>query len=279
MRIFFIVLFFGMLTVQLKAQFIIAGQYSASDYHLDIPDTLVAMTCQNCPGSLLIDINGDATNDFEIYTSAFTSPGSQNRQVIVKPKSGNKVAGIIDSCGMPMATSFSFSDTINVSANWLASNVYLSFTDWSYGNPPQHCEDQTFFVPASFLGVQLISLTDTVYGWVGIGYIYSTSSTSCKIYEYACNSSNSGTLIFNPETAITISPNPTSSFLTIELNSKMWNKIIYVKILNGLGQVVHETQFFSNQKNQIDLSAVSKGIYAAQIYDGHKQVQRKLVKQ
>lgn len=279
MRTLLLIVFLSVFWAPLRAQFIVAGQHATTDYYVDIPDTLVAMTCQNCPGSLLIDINGDATNDFEIYTSAFTSPGSQNRQVIVKPKNGNKVAGIIDSCGMPMATSFSFSDTINVSANWLASNVYLSFTDWSYGNPPQHCEDQTFFVPASFLGVQLISLTDTVYGWVGIGYIYSTSSTSCKIYEYACNSVNAGVSVINSDATLHIYPNPASSLLTVEVNSNKHVGMIQLQILNSLGQKVYETQVIANQRNRIELSSIRKGVYTVQLSDGQTSVHKKFVKE
>ena len=54
---------------------------------------------------------------------------------------------------------------------------------------------------------------------------------------------------------------------------------LHLHIPNMLGQTVYKTDLASNQKHQIDLSAIHKGLYIVQLYDRNNYIRKKLIKQ
>jgi len=76
---------------------------------------------------------------------------------------------------------------------------------------------------------------------------------------------------------LTIYPNPASNFITIE-KSAVSSKQLAVKIFNTQGQLVYQCAM-NNEKLTIDISALSKGIYIINIFDGEKQAHKKIVKE
>ena len=69
---------------------------------------------------------------------------------------------------------------------------------------------------------------------------------------------DSGTIV--KENEIKIFPNPASSLITIEYMSSS-KSVADVKLLNTLGQVIHEQVVIPNKKIQVDISTFSDGVY------------------
>lgn len=275
MRTFLFVVVFTIITIPLKAQFILAGQHTASDYYTDILDVTLN-TCPNCGDvSDFIDINRDGVIDFEIRARRVWSSGNKAFSTLILANGNGQIAlEYIDSCNYTMAKSFTNNDTISNITTWDNGPLYMSFWYTSgFGPSTSSCGDETFDSSMAYLGVRIFLPVDTLYGWIKVGGV---SSGSCTIYEYASGSGNSGISVIDAEVLGTISPNPVSTFLTIEFNS---TGIVQMEVLNMLGILVYKTELPSNQKNQIDLSAIGKGLYTVHLYNGDSSVKRKLVKQ
>ena len=77
---------------------------------------------------------------------------------------------------------------------------------------------------------------------------------------------------------ISIFPNPTNDFVTIQLdNSK--EKSLRIKIVNALGQTIIEKNEFNISEKRIDLSDLNDGIYLIVVSVGEKEFSRKVVVQ
>lgn len=286
MQIFFFALGFLGLTVQLKAQHIIAGQHTATDYHVDITDTTLHYNPYSIP-TRSIDINGDGILDFDISIWFSQSSGSKKNYVALTARDSNQIAfSNFDSCSNagqpylgphPIAESFNVNDSINANCGWQGYTMqYLIYSSYS-GIQVSYtsCYAVTFSSTPTFLGVRIFLSGDTLYGWVKVSIV---GWSDCTIYEYACNALNAGISTANPEIKLSLFPNPASSFFDIEIRSNTSREVVQMEILNQLGQAVYLTQIVPNVQNRKDVNFLSSGVYAVQLFDGSSIIRRKFIK-
>lgn len=266
----------------LKAQIILAGQQIANGFYYDIsPDTVC--NSGNSPFGFQeiynIDLNDDGIIDFEINPlDGSGQMGAYNRCAII-PKNNNEIAMSItlDSCfGNPsiyptpphlantykLAQGFEINDTINTFANWKDSTALLSYYHWVIGR--YDCSGGNFYDNSKYIGVRLFHNQDTLYGWIKIKDL---SSTSVTVEEFACNQ------IFtsvkkNNLNQYKVYPNPTNNVIKIELDS--FKSDVNISLTNNLGQLLLNQIFKSTNFIEINID-LPKGFYFLKISSSTKE--------
>ena len=126
-------------------------------------------------------------------------------------------------------------------------------------------------------------LSDTDYGFVNYRYkVLIDSDTSYYLDSSLVNYLNNCKIIIPAENKLTISPNPFSSLLYINLERTADTKVGVV-IHNSLGQKIY-TDSFNHLAgigfHEINLSQLSRGMYFVTIYmNGNKERTEKIIKQ
>jgi uncharacterized repeat protein (TIGR01451 family) len=81
----------------------------------------------------------------------------------------------------------------------------------------------------------------------------------------------------NPETTLSVYPNPASEALYVNCSSASKNVMISVYDVNG--QLVREIKALSNQPHQLDITGLSAGLYVIRVKDEEKMLYNKFIKQ
>lgn len=276
MRVFILVILFKICPVLLYGQHIVAGIHGSSDYYSDVnPDEVVFAPMITFPSynsdSLLVDLNNDNINDFNII--AVSDDGGQWYRYYscrIIPLNNNQISiSGFDTCYAnipstlqvswnPMAEIFASGDTIDENELWIDSTAYLAFSNFSSNFPNNFgysCADVVSPV-AGYLGLKVITSNDTLYGWIKIQAIATTSVT---IEEYACNIFSTG--IDQPDNSFTatIFPNPFSDKTVLHLNRLFHDASL--EIYNLQGQQVKKMVNVSGDKVEIYRDHLSPGLY------------------
>lgn len=262
---------------QTKAQFIIAGQHGPKD-HFVIADTLIAPNT-----TYQIDMNGDSIIDLYIWTSAWNGNWQASAGCGIQPESNNKVANgypIYDNClqqVIVMLSSFNINDTICNSGSWDGALDAPMLSSYEY-NGHGVCEDNIFPHGSytGYIGVQVLSATDTLYGWIKITGV---ADSSLILISYACNLGITGINEYQNNSSIKLYPDPAISQLTVKMSSYKQHAATF--IINVLGQNV--TPFVSVQyigeRTVIDVSPLSEGIYFVMVIDEKNRWVSKFMKE
>lgn len=196
-KIIFISLFVLCLT-QSKAQFIVAGQVGANDYYHDVnPDTTKSAS-GNSAGAIVtfsIDLNGDGTTDFDLVGYKGPGMGNPGGDVHLTPKNNNQVLkGNTATCSFSNTAYCPYVGTESGITALALNNSYTikdSLNGWQSAPidiMKEYCCYRTNFISSAsrYLAVRLITLTDTLYGWIGIR-ICNCPSPTFTIEDFACS--------------------------------------------------------------------------------------------
>ncbi len=276
MRILILLVLIKICPVLLYGQHIVSGVHGSSDYYSDVnPDKVVFAPMITFPSynsdSLLVDLNNDNINDFNII--AVSDDGGQWYRYYscrIIPLNNNQISiSGFDTCYAnipstlqlywnPMAEIFASGDTIDKNKLWIDSTAYLAFNNLSANFPNNfgyNCAD--FVSPiAGYLGLKVIIPNDTLYGWIKIQAIATTSVT---IEEYACNIFSTGIEQPNESFAASIFPNPFSDKAVLHFNRFVNDASL--EIYNSRGQQVKKIANVSGNKVVLYRDNLSPGLY------------------
>jgi Secretion system C-terminal sorting domain len=276
MRILILLVLFKICPVLLYGQHIVTGFHGSSDYYSDVnPDEVVFAPMITFPSynsdSLLVDLNNDNINDFNII--AVSDDGGQWYRYYscrIIPLNNNQISiSGIDTCYAnipstlqvswnPMAEIFASGDTIDENELWIDSTAYLAFYNFSANFPNNFgytCADVVSPV-AGYLGLKVITSIDTLYGWIKIQAIATTSVT---IEEHACNIFSTGIEQPDNSLAASIFPNPFSEKAVLHLNRLIHDATL--EIYNSKGQQVKKMINVSGNKVVLYRDNLSPGLY------------------
>lgn len=172
-------------SVWAQSNFSIAGQHNPNDYYYDVnPDTSIYGIHNQNAQEYSIDIDRDGTQDFLITSCNCSGLGAGSPYTGISPLNNNEIAfSYIDFCSGAryMTAAFNLDDTVNVHPNWTKSASNLSYSTWMLGS--SSCSAHTFSSQPLYIGVRLLSTTDTIYGWINVE---GTSNSSITIKEFSC---------------------------------------------------------------------------------------------
>lgn len=228
MKKLFILLFF-IAFMRVDAQYIIAGNYSATDCYVDIiPDTTIQVGCHNvyaCSPAYSVDLNCDMLPDASIRACCFHALGGSSGSSGVSPLNGAEIAfERTDTCYYVSTTSicsisshakaFNLSDTIGKNNVWKNFGLTLNMYITNGGPSPCGCFGGMFAAAGKFIGVRIPTMTDTTYGWVKISGVTAekfTIESYCSTKKLCTNQqplniiSSIGTICFGESSTLTAS--------------------------------------------------------------------------
>jgi len=288
--LYFITILFGFIATDSYSQYIIAGHHNADNYFHDvIPDTTMYGPYNHhepfIPAAEFhIDINGDGTNEFFLYSYGVYALGFGAKETsIYKYNTNCQIAyGYSDTCFDPdgsgqyfttrIAKSFHLDDTINDQFIWSDPlKLNLAGTRWWATITSYECEYNGFINDSlgNYIGVRIINSSDTIYGWIKVSNIGLLQFT---IQEFALSEN-----IMNVDEKHGIPliyPNPTLNILTIETQFPNYDLIVY----NQYGQERIKKVFLS-RKSQIDFGELPNGVYILKITGGNAVMVKKIIKE
>jgi hypothetical protein len=200
-------LIFLLVLTQAQAQSIVAGEFDGNDfYHNYAPELVLSAPdpVNISSDSIFIDMNNDGIVD--VIIDVFNQNGGNwfdKRHAEIIPINNSEIAlGAIDTCfaNCPppdlvsfeaLAHAFDQPDLIDGASNWIDSAAYLSFNKWEAAVPNNcgyGCSGGDFQLDYRYVGIRIISGSDTLYGWIRTR-LYSTAmgDYDISIGSFACN--------------------------------------------------------------------------------------------
>ncbi len=262
-------------THSLSAQFIGAGQYAPGQYFVDIqPDTTIEAPDALTPKYAMypLDMNGDGQFDFELHVANFGGLGGDYVRCYIEPRNNNQIAfAKTDSCfALPtgcfndliwvygMARAFEYGEQIDNSTQWADSLLYLSYN--SYVLDCFSCSGETFIhTDTNYLGVRVLTPTDTVYGWIKVSGI---SDITCTIESFASESATVGTKEKHTANAsVRVFPNPATNLLRFDFGQILPAKAM-IDVWNNMGRPVMRQELETNTHAfNCDVASFASGVY------------------
>lgn len=277
------------------SQFIPAGVVGANDFYFDlIPDiSIFAVDPNGSPyygfpsnsDTILINLNGDNLNDFEIITTYLNGDKwYQQFYSRIIPLNNNYVAiSHFDSCfdyqpppelqyTTPIVKPFPFNDTIDKNSIWIDSTAYFAYEDIDAHYIA--CNHNSFSMTNVYAGLKVIIPNDTLYGWI---QVEAPKYDSLIIKKYACNRFSTGIPTYLIDSLFNIFPNPTSNkFIIISDNIAISH--YELDIYDDFGQVIYSTKVKTSTV-EIDLSTKPVGLYLIRIKTAHDILIGKIIKE
>ncbi len=272
-KAFLSILILTLYSVKALSQFIVAGTHDANEYYYNIiPDKILSISSTiSGSDSLYLDVNNDNILDFKFYLEVnILSKFHHYESCTLIPLNHNQIAiSGYDSCyanypagefiyRLPMLNAFNPGDTINPNSMWCDTTGYLAFKNYAAYIPNGQgysCNGNAAFLASNYIGLKVFIPNDTIFGWIKISNI---SSTSVNIEEYACNL-YSACINNNITNTYSIYPNPSNGKFTL-LNRSSFNKNQSIKIYNTTGKLIY-SQKHPTEQLLIDLSSQPKGVY------------------
>lgn len=275
-RIFIFLLF--VVCARTNAQFIIAGQYSATDCYIDVvPDTTLIAICAHgsvtgYSPSFSLDINCDMIADCVIGAGCSYGLGGGGGGCSVNPLNGAQIYyGKRDTCfststptwvcsSASYPKSFVNLDTIWKNGVWVNNGISLSYYQWGGSPYACGCSGGTFSSASSFIGIRIPSAIDTTYGWIRIKGVTAERFT---IEEYSSNKNYSDIRENSLSSSIRLYPNPTSD--KVEFVLSIPKADLEIRLFNSLGQIILEDKKTNSNKFSLDVSNYQNGIYFVEV--------------
>lgn len=130
--------------------------------------------------SILLDINDDGINDFELKYQGFASPGAQTSYSSIAPLGSNSVAASnIDSS---FVDTLSYNSVIGDSLNWKSGNLLLysmeklTYGTDSFGGLWGNANNK-------FIAIKIVLGNNVLYGWISVKIV--NNGWGVAVFEYA----------------------------------------------------------------------------------------------
>jgi len=230
-----------------------------------------------CENDYYLDLNNDGTIDFDFsfVKNYDVHYGGSDEHDKIEVRGNN-----LFTCLFNPLFPYSYGDTINASSLWFPPTEFYWASwgsDGSYSSGGWWPNYSKFYV-----GLKLIVGTHTYYGWIGKSSKYLTDYA----YELSKNyivagyvpagygiSDNS-----NNNLQFTVFPNPSSEKITLTTKDS-FNEECTASILNITGDQTLIITFASQDKKEIDISTLAKGLYFIKLSTADGSVVRKFVKE
>ncbi len=207
MRLLIVLITLLLVTFSSFSQNIIAGQFDANEYYFDFnPDYVLAApgTSSDSTDSLSIDLNNDGTNDIRLAVINQNGGNWYNKKYTeIIPLNNNQIVlGKIDTCfancAPPDYVSFEAITQaydslalIDYSANWIDSSSHLAFFKQESNIPNAcgyACSGGLFDASFKYLGVRVLTGSDTLYRWVKLKFeVLNSIDYTLTVESFACN--------------------------------------------------------------------------------------------
>ncbi len=269
-----------------QGQFILAGEHPGNTHYVDIvPDTTLTGPYNHPPGLLPpvvypIDINGDNRNEFFISAVGSWMNGGGGTDISIRSFDKNvaQIAyGSRDRCfysdtiwvWYETAKSLKSGDTISHILTWHNDSILPLYRySWSVGYGS--CATTAFVNDSlgNYIGVRLISSSDTMYGWIKVTNVNFLSFT---VQEFAFGKNTIG--IDEPVGHIRIYPNPSHGIFNIETQFPDFDLMVY----DHYGLLLMKQEHISGNI-RVDIIGRQSGIYYLKFIAGKTVLIRKVFK-
>ncbi len=120
--------------------------------------------------------------------------------------------------------------------------------------------------------------TITTDGFTNRALNITSDATLDAVCWGSCSACQLGVNNFANATEVTLSPNPTSSFVTITVNA-LANEALTLTVSDVFGNIVNSASQINNKNMQLDTEQFASGIYFIQITNGYESITKKLIVQ
>lgn len=257
-------------------QSVLAGCHQSGDFFVDIiPDTTLVGPNTHIPpqppATFQIDIDGDHSDDFELYSLGFWMNGGGGTQISIRARRSNCQIALCctDSCQGNIARSLKKYDSIGMGLAWSSDTIlYLSHTYWNL--QPYSCYYNGFVNDSlgNYLAVRVMNTADTIYGWIKVTNIDWSAYT---VQEFASSVQSSG--IEERQNDVSVYPVPAKDFVMIETQMPCDEMTLY----NQYGIELIKKRL-AERKTRIDMRDLQNGIYFIQCRSGNSVVIKKIVR-
>jgi hypothetical protein len=240
-----------------------------------------------------LDLNNDGSPDFNISAGS-DCPICQgySRFVSVTPINGNGVAY------SALGTAFASGENIYSMLSWTTSTTKIRWVyhlyNCAYGSGGSGSVGNWATVSDKYLGLKLISSSQTYYGWARLSVSVSSNSASFKVKDYAFDSTpnhsiltgaTSGARFAEENTlnetnlSLNVFPNPVSNSTTISFSLEQ-TEDVSVRIFDETGRLVATlaNKLFEEGENNItwDVREMNAGVYFLKMETGNYTVTEKI---
>jgi Secretion system C-terminal sorting domain len=274
---------------------LIASSAGAQIVYTDVnPD----VTINNLPSSFDIDMNGDATPDFQIkmFNTSSSSSSSGWDVVRVDPMSSSSLNGVQ---GTSYVDVLNLNDMISSGQSFIFSGWGMDLLDFTKSTSTYSTTSGATYTYTNtytdgnwggtntdkYIGVKFDITGSTHYGWIRVDADLSTttsSSWSVTIKDFAYNSVAGGSILAGDMGGTTGISEAFNTLQAYSFNKNIninFNKSDYanaqINVYNNLGQIVH-TQEATQQKEVIDMSSHAMGVYYVKVQSDKGMISRKV---
>ena len=259
-----------------QAPFITAGDSSVLATNFDGQD---AVSCHTCNTDYLVDLDGDAIDDFRVRHAYWNGTSGIFIDHLIECLDSNAFVHSttdtvfsLDSPPVPMSVvpvvaQLNLGDSIDNSMNWRTniSNTIYSFTHTDGVLRPWN--DQ------GYAAVKVDRGNTTCIGWI-------ETDTLGNVYGFASNcATTTGTVERDPAGWVGVGPNPSSGRVTVRYRPiESGSYEINIRDLNGRLVASREgIASYQNHATFFDLNDQPKGLYLVSVQHGKHQYQTRLV--
>ncbi|MGL5890011.1 MAG: T9SS type A sorting domain-containing protein [Bacteroidia bacterium] len=224
----------------------------------------------NGPTPFTLDMNGDATADFEFYATLYVDSFTTTGYSLLNVPTSNGVLGQLFQSTYPLPSALNAGDSIRPTAtDWIFGNInsglqYMAVVDpsssTSYGNWANQND--------KYLGVRFIAGAQTHYGWIRCSV--SADGSVITVKDYAYNGTPGVGLTAGQSNTIGVAENASAQpqlhvydrtlFVSLNAQSPVGGT---VQISDITGKVVR-TEMVTEPSMRFNLGDLSSGVYLVQ---------------
>ncbi|MDP2386910.1 MAG: T9SS type A sorting domain-containing protein [Bacteroidota bacterium] len=281
-KIFLLTLLF-LFSLKGNSQYIIAGEPSATFFDIN-PDTLLNPWLFGGDEYYIVDIDQDLVNDFNFHalTSVGLGQGVNYVSVTALYPSIQLALGRSDSVWgsgnwitADILKIYSLGDTISASGFIPINTAYLGYTNSSANWPGWYLNASDWInIGDKYIGFSITDLSGEIaYGWIKVNC---TSSYVATVKEFSIGPfAPVGIEKKDIDKAFVIYPNPASEKIHVEQT----NKITKLQEISLIAPCSTEPIKTFTDKNEIDVSQLTEGIYFLRIKTNSGVLTKKIVVQ
>ena len=234
-------------------------------------------------GSISYAINSSSWSDVydDIITTNINANGGDTLYFLVSPYfTGNTGSYLFDASIKRSVVNSSAKEIISFNCNGIVGNATINNSNATVN-----------LTVSSLTNVKAITPNITVSNFASINpasgvaqdftnpatYTVTAQDASTKKWTVTVTKQSSGITDVSISNTISIYPNPSNGNITLDL-SKLQSETIQIQLLNYAGQILYETsQITKNDKEPLNLSHLSKGMYMLSIHTEQGSVIRKII--
>lgn len=260
-----------------------AGQTTGSGMHYTELDILASRYGHpTTPYS--IDVNNDNVEDFQFKTGGHSNKNpsydsknwSYSYYYKVIPLNNNRVLVTKNNHPTPLYYHY----IIKPQAYWSSSPEDFYYY---YENSNTYVNESGIWehVHNSYMGIQIITETDTLFGWIGVRlsyyqYPWGDLNLGFKFNGYAYQSISENIEEKSSNSDISVYPNPAKDYVSVEINNNLHNIRSTVNF-TSLSGALSKTAIIDGKQTNILLTDLSPGVYLIEIENENFRHTEKIV--